>query len=141
MKPEEREGLTQAIVADHRGIYGADVCQACGKIGVYEGFYGAVGSHRGGEFVCLRHHHSDEEREMLKGRDERFCEQCLISVSRAKALRVGHHWLCLACATGPAKRDDEASYPLRELSKRRYLDRRSDTRIRRWGYAVLRWPG
>jgi hypothetical protein len=139
MKPEERERPAQAIVADHRGIYGAEVCQVCGEIGVYEGFYGALGSHWGGQFVCLRHHHSDEERAILKGRGERFCEQCLIRVSRTGALRLGHSWwLCRACANDPAWRDDGAADPLRELSKRRYLDRRSDTRIRRWGYSVLR---
>ena len=137
MRPDERERLTQAIVADRRGgIYGAEVCQVCGEIGVYEGFFGALGSHREGEFVCF--HHSDEERAMLKGRDARFCEQCLMRVSRAEALRVGQHWLCRVCANDPAKRDDGASHPLSGLSRRRYLDGRSDSTIRRWGHAVLR---
>lgn len=110
-RKKRREPLAYALAhfppAPRRlGIYGFEVCQRCGEIGSYSGFWGAIGSHGGngirdrnhliapGAFISGRHDHSESSTR----RGDRFCEVCRDSVRIDQAEQVSHFVLCRGCS-------------------------------------------
>lgn len=146
----ERDEIIEGILASHSGIFGTEVCQLCGRLGNFAGYNTALISHfAASEFTALDHGHPhDLERraELLRRQAHRYCEVCQTKVPRSSAPRAGSHWLCDACAGDPAHRDEDASYPLRDLVRRRYLEGVSDIALARppagWaGYGVVDGEG
>jgi hypothetical protein len=45
---DERERLIRGILASDSGIYGCEVCQACGRFGTFSGLAGAMSPPLGG---------------------------------------------------------------------------------------------
>jgi hypothetical protein len=130
----ERERLILALIDSDSGIFGCEVCQLCGRLGMFSGYAGAMGTHLWGEFVPFGHgsHDREEARKKLEASDRRFCEVCRTRVSRSNAYRAGSYWLCALCVSDPKNRDENADFPLKYLSKRRYIERKSDEEIRAW---------
>jgi hypothetical protein len=131
---DERERVLTGIAA-HRGagIYGADYCQVCGTVGCFHGWAQALACHRHGEFVASEHRHG-EDREALRAAPGRFCAVCGVAVDHRRARAVDHRWLCGSCAIDACRRShEEASELLQRLSRRRYVELKSDEEIRSWG--------
>ncbi len=49
-----RERIIEAILDTPAGIYGAEVCQHCGEVATFRGYWVAVFFHFGPEFICSR---------------------------------------------------------------------------------------
>ena len=138
LTPVERARLTTAILAPSTGIFGAEICQVCGKVGTFSGWAGAMGSRHyvGSAFVANGHGHDRQSSEaVLRGRPERFCSLCGTSTEPENARLVEHSWLCRTCA-GELP-EDAAADLLGQLARRRYLDLCDDETLRRWGNSLL----
>ena len=88
------------------GIYGFETCQACGEIGTFYNFIGAM-MHHGiwtrrddawkpsrGLFIAPDHGHRKMEPEEFTSS---FCEICRLPTPRDRPHRVSHHVVCDRC--------------------------------------------
>ncbi len=96
------------------GIFGADVCQICGKIDTFWGLMGAMSSHHRGVFVGSSHRHDEEDVTAALAAHVRYCEVCLELVPTAELSPVRQRFVFLHEQCAP--RHD------RVLSRRRYCD-------------------
>lgn len=119
-----RESLIASILEKPFGIYGAEVCQACGKVKTFHGWAGAMATHRGGgAFVCLDC--SRVPGAMAAGRGN-FCEICQGPAWETDG-PGGRKYLCRPCraALGRARPGQRAEQALAHLSPRRNLELRA----------------
>src|SRR2546425_710277 len=49
-----RERIIKAILDTPAGIYGAEVCQHCGEVETFRGYWDAVWKHLSSSFICGR---------------------------------------------------------------------------------------
>lgn len=145
-----RERLIDRIVSKGHGepavgIFGAQICQLCGRLDTYSGLYGAMGSHCGPdrEFVCYgcRVAHPqptglavlDQEATRAKfvGQDSRHCEICRAQIAGEPRNRYRHAeqerggvWLCPGCVAAVRATDPTAQLPavVADLTRRRYVE-------------------
>lgn len=95
MSGSGRERGIERIVASNLGIYGAEVCQLCGRVGMFSGWASALGLHGlRYEFLCREHWRRRSEL-ALTGR--RWCESCCRPVDRRSATHQGRYYLCSDC--------------------------------------------
>ena len=125
----QRELLIEAILGVRTpdgsglaGIWGREVCQVCGELGDYVGYWPAVCSHQGGQFHCIGHEHPPK-RIPQQPWTTRHCEVCTRAFPLAELRRSGHRWVCRACDS-PASSDDELDARLKRLARARFLDAR-----------------
>ena len=119
-----RESLIASILEKPFGIYGAEVCQSCGKAKTFHGWAGAMATHRGGgAFVCLDC--SRVPGAMAGGRGN-FCEICQGPAWETDG-PGGRKYLCRPCraALGRARPGQRAEQALAHLSPRRNLELRA----------------
>ncbi|MBA2564338.1 MAG: hypothetical protein H0V09_02795 [Gemmatimonadetes bacterium] len=114
---ELREEILELEARKHGvGIGGVKTCQACGKLGRYSGWAGAMAAHRHGPFIALQHRHGAVEIEAaLGGSAPRYCATCgalAVRVQRTGAVEPDP--LCVACAAAGAD--------LGRVSRSRWLD-------------------
>ncbi|HVQ78087.1 MAG TPA: hypothetical protein VMT79_21410 [Candidatus Binatia bacterium] len=116
------------------GIYGADVCQLCARLGTFEGQIHAAAVHFGTltDYVCERCRRGPDRprRDMNEGRawaraalerqPHRFCEVCRKPVDQIPANRRMRFWVCEACL---APLPEDAGRAISDLSHRRFLDK------------------
>jgi hypothetical protein len=93
-----RDALTYALrmlpdLTSDTGIYGYEVCQACGEIGSYSGMWGAVGSHQDRVFVSSGHAACREVR-LPK---HRWCEICRCRIEPDALVMERSHPICPDC--------------------------------------------
>ena len=111
-RQERRELLAYLLANSPReprrfGIHGFEVCQQCGEIGSYNGFWSAIGSHGGsgirdkdhpippGAFIGGRCHDPSDTPPHPR---RRFCELCRDPVLLENADRVSYMFLCADCS-------------------------------------------
>jgi hypothetical protein len=112
------------------GVYGAEVCQLCGRIRTFAGFITAMALHCGGDFVCwpcrraitgqsgINSETTALVHERLERHLHRVCWVCCRHVLSGERRRTRHGWACTSCA---AKVEADAP-ELRDLGRRRYLE-------------------
>jgi hypothetical protein len=138
-----RERLIEAIRETPAGIYGAEVCQHCGEVDTFRGYWSAMFQHFGSEYLCtkcLRSYKRDPKepgvssREIdladreIKKRGYRFCEVCQARVEASSEnqhpAEWGPEWICPGCVSRierihPSERPGDVVH---EMTRRRYLD-------------------
>ena len=118
MSGSERKTKIEQILARGRGIFGAEVCQLCGRVCMFSGWAGAVGLHGlHYEFLCREHWRRRSE---LALTDPRWCESCCRPVDRRSATHPGRYYLCSDCTN------------TRIDPRRRYLLLQPEHVLRRW---------
>lgn len=93
-----RESLIESVLSKSRGIYGAEVCQLCGRQRTFHGWAGAMATHRYGRFSCskcVRDLGEDEARRLLRGCTTGFCR-------KTGAASCGQQFLCDSAAPLPS---------------------------------------
>ncbi|MDQ3318921.1 MAG: hypothetical protein M3515_01465 [Actinomycetota bacterium] len=121
-----RESLIESVLSKSRGIYGAEVCQLCGRQRTFHGWAGAMATHRYGRFSCskcVRDLGEDEARRLLRGCTTGFCEGC----RKTGAASCGQQFLCDQCRAVALRQypESEARDVLQGLSRRRNLEQRT----------------
>lgn len=115
---ELREEILDLEAREGRGfgISGVKTCQACGRLGTYSGWAGAMAAHREGPFIAPGHHHEAVEIEAaLAPSAPRFCTACGAPAERVpRTGAVEPAPLCLTCAA--------AGVDAGRLSRSRRLD-------------------
>jgi hypothetical protein len=112
------------------GVYGAEVCQLCGRIRTFAGFITAMALHCGGDFVCwpcrraitgqsgINSETTALVHERLERQLHRVCWVCCRHVLSGERRRTRHGWACPPCGAKV-----EADVPeVRDLGRRRYLE-------------------
>lgn len=122
-----RESLIESVLAKPFLIYGAKVCQSCGRVMPFRGWAAAMASHRHRHFECseCRRQLSSEGFRRSAGSDTRFCEIC---TSRGPwEVTAGGAILCPSRRKALVRRHPGESLEkvLSSLSRRRNLEQRT----------------